>query len=81
MTGKIDKVHADKGFGWIYGEDKERYFFHKSDFNGHWNDLIVDSKLNKAIPVQFESGRTTKGPRASMVSRLDFPNQSVTENG
>ena len=78
MTGKIDKVHGDKGFGWIYGEDKERYFFHKSDFNGHWNDLLVDSKLNKPIPVQFEGGKTSKGPRASMVSRLDFPNQSVT---
>lgn len=75
MEGKIDTLNSEKGFGFIGGDNKERYFFHKSDFNGYWNDLVIDIKSGGLIRVKFEGKNTPKGPRASDVSRLDFPNQ------
>lgn len=32
MIGRIKMYNEDRGFGFIFGEDEEDYFFHISDF-------------------------------------------------
>jgi cold shock CspA family protein len=75
MTGVVKKVIGQKQFGFIIADGTE-YFFHRDDFNGHWEDLISDSET-ETIEVQFVPSTTAKGPRASDVRRTDFPNQAV----
>jgi cold shock CspA family protein len=62
---------SDKGFGFIKGEDKKDYFFHRSDLNGFFEDLVQDFDGGRVIHVTFESVPSPKGPRASEVSRVD----------
>jgi len=77
-NGKVKKVVPQKGYGFIRSDsDGREYFFHQSDFVGHWNDLEIDS-VEMEVPVSFEiNPNSPKGPRAQNVHRLDFPNQSV----
>ena len=70
MTGQIIKLFFEKSFGFIRGSDEREYFFHRSDFNGHWIDLDADMR-NTIIEVEFLPGDEGKGPRASNVTRLD----------
>ncbi len=78
MNGKIRAVNM-KGYGFIKYTDGKEYFFHRSEFDGHWNDLVDDFESHKEIQVEFDvdtdSERTKKGPRARNVKRLDWPNQ------
>lgn len=76
MTGTIIRLLAKKQFGFIKGEDRLEYFFHREDFNGHWADLIENFDNGIEVKVQFKNSRTHKGPRAEMVSELD--NDNVT---
>jgi cold shock CspA family protein len=62
---------ADKGFGFIHGEDKKDYFFHRSDFNGFFDDLVEDVGAGRSIKVEFEITPSAKGPRAANVVRVD----------
>lgn len=64
-------------FGFISASNNGEYFFHKQDFSGHWDDLVVDfnNKDFGKIKVTFEVEESPKGPRASNVRRTDFPNQ------
>lgn len=79
MLGKLKTVN-EKGFGFIQGDNGTEYFFHRSGFNGHWDDLRED--FNRKIRqeefrVEFEfEGDNPKGPRACNVRRTDYPNQS-----
>ena len=74
MKGKIDKVKTTYGF--IKATNGAGYFFHQSDFNGHWDDLVSDFELTHDINVTFDiSDNTSKGPRAENVRRMDWPNQ------
>lgn len=75
MTGTIAKIVVSKSFGFIKGENNTQYFFHREDFNGHWDNLIEDYNSTQGIRVEFEPYETVKGLRASQVTRLDFPNQ------
>lgn len=71
MTGKIIRIVPDKGFGFIKSDlNQVDYFFHKSEFDGHWMDLVDDFD-NKEIRVRFDEAMTNKGPRAEKVRRLD----------
>jgi len=70
MLGKIKKVNEEKAYGFIE-TGKADYFFHKDDFDGHWNDLIADFFRNIIIEVEFEPTRTEKGLRAAEVRRVD----------
>jgi cold shock CspA family protein len=72
MTGTVIKVIADKSFGFIKGEDKLEYFFHRSDFNGHFEDLNSDVLNKIKVVVSFNpTDNPGKGPRARVVTRLD----------
>jgi CspA family cold shock protein len=59
--GKIKKVIADKGFGFISGEHGE-LFFHQSSLEG-----TTIEALQIGQTVTYEEGRGPKGPRAEKV--------------
>ncbi|MBI2479129.1 MAG: cold shock domain-containing protein [Planctomycetia bacterium] len=59
--GKIKKVIAEKGFGFIAGNGGE-IFFHHSALVG-----TTIEALNEGQSVEYEEGRGPKGPRAENV--------------
>jgi len=59
--GKIKKVIADKGFGFIEGE-RDDLFFHHSEVQG---TTIED--LSEGQMVEYEIGQGKKGPCAVSV--------------
>jgi CspA family cold shock protein len=61
-TGKIKKLVADRGFGFISDTDGNEVFFHKSS--------LLDSQfeaLKEDTDVEFEIEKSPKGPRAMNV--------------
>lgn len=62
--GKIKKVIADKGFGFIEGERGD-IFFHHSALDG-----IAIEALQIGQSVTYEEGRGPKGPRRERPPRL-----------
>ena len=71
MKGIVKKVIADKGYGFIKGEDNIEYFFHKADFNGFFNDMCEDLMKGFEVKVSFTGAPSPKGPRASEVVIAD----------
>lgn len=71
MKGVVTKVLAEKSFGFIRGQDNREYFFHRSDLEGFFDDLVEDFARSSHIAVTFESVPSMKGPRAGHVVRLD----------
>jgi CspA family cold shock protein len=63
MNGKISRVLADKGFGFIKGEDSQEYFMHRTAVR----DGSVFEQLRDGQPVTFDIGEGEKGPRAENV--------------
>jgi CspA family cold shock protein len=63
-TGTIKKVVADRGFGFISGEDGKEYFFHRG---GVQAPLDFD-RLSGGERVSFEIENSPKGPRAVRVT-------------
>jgi CspA family cold shock protein len=59
--GKIKKLIADKGFGFIEGERGDM-FFHHSALEG----TSIEA-LNVGQTVTYEEGRGPKGPRAENI--------------
>lgn len=75
MEGILRDLIHNRQFGFITA-DKD-YFFHRDDFNGHWNDLYRDYQEGKEIKLEFDvdNERNQRGPRAKNVRRMDWPNQ------
>lgn len=71
MKGVIQKIMEDRNYGFILGEDRVEYFFHRDDFNGFFSDLIIDMNIKKRIEVTFMIVPSAKGPRAHEVTRTD----------
>lgn len=63
MKGKIRTLKADKGFGFIKGEDGVEYFFHQSALLN-----IRMDELSERQEVNFEPSEGTKGPRAEDIT-------------
>ncbi len=59
--GKIKKILADKGFGFIEGE-RDDMFFHHSEVQG-----TTIEELSEGQTVQYEIGQGRKGPCAVSV--------------
>jgi cold shock CspA family protein len=79
MEGIVRTLFADKSYGFIKTEDKDDFFFHRDDFQGHWQDLVKDFQNLSVgiIKVEFVPDyQKNKGPRAYNVRRLDWPNQA-----
>lgn len=60
MIGRIKMYNKDRGFGFIFGEDDEDYFFHISDFK----DTKIPQRDNV---VSFIGGKNQKGKIATGV--------------
>jgi cold shock protein len=58
--GTIKKIVADRGFGFISGEDGKEYFFHRSA-------IANFDALRGGERVSFEIEPSAKGPRAGRV--------------
>lgn len=71
MIGTVVRVMPDRRFGFIKGRNKVDYFFHKEDFNGHFDDLVTDIGAKQIIEVSFNIVDSPKGPRAGEVTRTD----------
>ena len=71
MEGKVVRLMAAKGFGFIHGEDNKDYFFHKDSFRGFFEDLIKDVEMGAVIKVTFDPFNSPKGLRAGDVTRID----------
>lgn len=61
-TGKVKRVVADRGFGFIAADDGNEYFFHRTSTPGG----VFDS-LRGGETVEFETTQGPKGPRAENV--------------
>ena len=59
--GKIKKLIAERGFGFIEGEQGE-IFFHQSALEGTTFDALSEGQQ-----VEYEVGSGPKGPRAENV--------------
>ena len=59
--GTIKKVIADKGFGFIEGDQGDLFFHHSEVEGGSIETLRVGQRVN------YEEGRGPKGPRAEKV--------------
>jgi cold shock protein len=64
MTGTIQTIRADKGFGFIKDAAGKEYFFHRSAVQGQGLE-----SLKEGDSVQFDIGEGPKGPRAENVRR------------
>lgn len=76
MHGFVKNL-TDRNFGFIKAPNGEEYFFHRADFNGHWDDMKFDwdaYKANRgdAVEVTFDVVDSPKGPRAGNVKLRDF---------
>jgi cold shock protein len=65
--GRIKKLVADKGFGFIDGERGD-LFFHHSEVQD-----ITFEELREGQEVEFEIGQGPKGPRANSVRLVEQP--------
>jgi CspA family cold shock protein len=61
--GKVKKVIAEKGFGFIEGDGGD-VFFHHSALVG-----MAIEELREGERVKYDVGRGPKGPRAENVER------------
>jgi CspA family cold shock protein len=62
MTGTIQRLVTEKGFGFIAAADGKEYFFHSSACTGTPFDSLVQGQA-----VSFDIGQGPKGPRAENV--------------
>jgi cold shock protein len=62
-TGSVKKVIAERGFGFISGEDGKEYFFHRDGLD---SSLDFD-RLSGGEKVEFEIEQNPKGARAVRV--------------
>lgn len=67
MGGKVRSLKADKGFGFVKGDDGVERFFHRSQVIGRHNfDTMTEGQR-----VEFDHELSDKGPRAVNVRLVD----------
>ena len=64
-SGTIKKVVADRGFGFITGEDGKDYFFHRDGLT----ESVDFDRLLGGERVTFEVESNPRGPRATRPPR------------
>ena len=62
-TGRVKKVVADRGFGFITADDGKEYFFHRTAVGAS----IDFDRLFGGEQVEFDVQQSPKGPRAANV--------------
>ncbi|MBQ9457750.1 MAG: cold shock domain-containing protein [Bacilli bacterium] len=65
MKGTVKMFNAEKGFGFIHGEDNKDYFF-------HYSAILMDNykTAEKGENVEFEVQESDRGPRATNVKKV-----------
>jgi len=71
MEGTVVRLFSDKKFGFIQDANGKDYFFHASDVNGFFDDLVEDLQSGEKIRVTFDVVQSPKGTRAGNVTRVD----------
>ena len=66
-NGTIKKVVADRGFGFITGEDGKDYFFHRDGLT----ESVDFDRLVGGESVTFDIESNPRGPRASNVKAAE----------
>ena len=66
MKGTVKMFNAEKGFGFIRGEDGNDYFF-------HYSAILMDGykTAEKGVAVEFEVEPSERGLRACNVKKVD----------
>ena len=64
MKGRIKMFNADKGFGFITGEDGNDYFAHVSKF-------VIAQDIHVGLFVEFEVGENDKGKFATKINAIE----------
>ena len=64
MKGRIKMFNADKGFGFITGEDGNDYFAHISNFT-------VSQDIHVGLQVEFETNENDKGYYATKINVIE----------
>lgn len=77
MKGTVARASGDKGYGFILGEDRSDYFFHRDDFIGNFSAMAYDVTTGRKVKVEFTSVPSPKGPRASNVIMVTGPDSST----
>lgn len=68
MIGTISNIVVAKKYGFISGDNGQEYFFHLSDVDSGWDELLYEWSVTESkIQVDFEPTKTQKGPRARNV--------------
>ena len=62
-NGTIKKIIADRGFGFIRGEDGKEVFFHRSGLQGS----LTFEALREGQAVEYDLEDAARGPRAGNV--------------
>jgi CspA family cold shock protein len=66
MTGTVRRFNAERGFGFITGEDEQTYFVHQTKIlMSGYRTLEIGQK------VTFDPDETDRGPQAINVTPLD----------
>lgn len=65
MFGTVTRYFKNKGYGFIHGEDGQRYFIHGSNLNGEY--------IDNGYYVFFRSFHTIKGNNAEIISVIEAP--------
>ena len=65
MKGTVKMFNAEKGFGFIRGEDGKDYFF-------HYSAILMDNykTAEKGEEVEFEVQESDRGLRAANVKKI-----------
>ncbi len=65
MTGTVKKFNAEKGYGFIHGEDNKDYFF-------HYTALKMDNfkTAETGEKVEFDVEESERGLRATNIVKI-----------
>ena len=61
MVGFVKRLVKDRNYGFIRGDNRMEYFFHREDFEDQWE------LLGEGDQVTFDDVVSQKGPRAANV--------------
>lgn len=65
MFGTVTRYFKNKGYGFIHGEDGQKYFIHRSNLNGEY--------IDNEYCVFFRPFHTIKGNNAEIISVIEAP--------
>lgn len=69
VRGRIARLTADRGFGFIAGPEGKQYFFHMTDLqNVRFESVSIGDRVD-FVPDE----QATKGPRATRVTKIGAP--------